>query len=87
MRNASHRDHGWHRQAVTLVGVLAVAVVILLTSGRAAIAADPLASMGVVTTERGKEAPDFTLPDPEEKRKGLRDFRGKVVVLTFFTTW
>jgi cytochrome oxidase Cu insertion factor (SCO1/SenC/PrrC family) len=70
-----------------LATVFAVAVVVLLTSGRAAIAADPLATMGVALAERGKEAPDFTLPDPEGKRMSLRDFRGMVVVLTFFTTW
>jgi len=50
-------------------------------------AADPLATMGVALAERGKEAPDFVLPDPEGKRVSLRDFRGKAVLLTFFTTW
>jgi peroxiredoxin len=63
-----------------------VGVAILITSGPAG-AADPLAAMRVVLTERGKEVPDFTLPDPEGNHVGLRDFRGKVVLLTFFTTW
>jgi cytochrome oxidase Cu insertion factor (SCO1/SenC/PrrC family) len=35
----------------------------------------------------GKPARDFALPDPEGKSRGLREFRGKVVLLTFFTTW
>jgi hypothetical protein len=34
----------------------------VLSFGVPVMAADPLATMGVVTTERGKEAPDFTLP-------------------------
>jgi peroxiredoxin len=43
--------------------------------------------MGVVLTERGTEPPDLALPDPDGKRMGLPDLRGKVVLLTFFTTW
>ena len=70
-----------------MLSLLAVTVMVLFRSGVAGMTADPLATMGVVTTERGKEAPNFTLPDADGKRMGLRDFRGKVVVLTFFTTW
>ncbi|MDL1969932.1 MAG: TlpA family protein disulfide reductase [Candidatus Desulfofervidaceae bacterium] len=32
-------------------------------------------------------APDFTLPDLNGHKISLSDFRGKVVVLDFFTTW
>jgi cytochrome oxidase Cu insertion factor (SCO1/SenC/PrrC family) len=70
-----------------LVILAGIAVFPLLTSSGAAGTADPLAAMQVVLTERGKEAPEFALPDPEGKRVSLRDFRGKVVLLTFFTTW
>jgi peroxiredoxin Q/BCP len=30
------------------------------------------------------KAPDFTLPDQDEKNTSLKDFRGKTVVLYFF---
>ena len=32
-------------------------------------------------------APDFTLPDPQDKPVSLSSFRGKVVLLDFFETW
>ena len=35
----------------------------------------------------GKVAPDFTLPDLNEKDIRLSDFRGKVVFLNFWATW
>jgi peroxiredoxin Q/BCP len=30
------------------------------------------------------KAPDFTLPDQDEKSTSLKDFRGKTLVLYFF---
>ncbi len=30
------------------------------------------------------KAPDFTLPDQDEKATALKDFRGKTLVLYFF---
>ncbi|MGH7205755.1 MAG: TlpA disulfide reductase family protein [Nitrospiraceae bacterium] len=35
----------------------------------------------------GKVAPDFNLPDLNEKEIRLSDFRGKVVFLNFWATW
>ncbi|HDD45347.1 MAG TPA: TlpA family protein disulfide reductase [Candidatus Desulfofervidus auxilii] len=32
-------------------------------------------------------APDFTLPDLKGDKISLSDFRGKIVILEFFTTW
>ncbi len=72
------------RRALFQVFLAAGMGLVPMSPGRAA---DPLSVMQVVLTERGREAADFTLPDPEGKRMGLRDFRGKVVLLTFFTTW
>lgn len=87
MGDAAKRDREWLLKVGGLASLFAVAVLVLPTSDMAEGAADPLAAMQVVLAERGKEAPDFALSDPEGKRMGLRDFRGKVVLLTFFTTW
>ncbi len=37
-----------------------------------------------MTTELGKQAPDFTLPDQNGNEVSLSDFRGKHVVLYFY---
>ncbi len=35
----------------------------------------------------GKSAPDFSLPDLQGRKIGLRQFRGKIVFLNFWATW
>lgn len=87
MPSGTDRDHGWRLHVGLPASLAALAVLALLASGVPGVADDPLAAMEVLLAERGKEASDFTLPDPEGKRVSLRDFRGKVVLLTFFTTW
>lgn len=44
-------------------------------------------AFGVLTTEQGREAPNFTLKDLAGKVHRLKDYRGKVVLLGFGATW
>jgi hypothetical protein len=48
---------------------------------------DHLAPMGVVRMKEMHDAPDFILSDLEGKKRSLRDFKGKFVMLNFWATW
>ena len=49
---------------------------------------DPLfAALGLVRPIEPSEALDFTLPDLEGRPVRLREFRGKLVLLSFWATW
>ncbi len=48
---------------------------------------DPMRAAGVFRLKEKKSAPEFALEDMEGKRVRLADFRGKVVLLNFWTTW
>lgn len=53
-------------------------------------AKDPATNGPIVTPKRakiGSVAPDFRLPDLDGKPVALSQFRGRVVVLTFFASW
>lgn len=46
-----------------------------------------LLPLGTSSVKPGSEAPNFALPDVQERRVRLSDFRGKVVLLDFWATW
>ncbi|HZS04383.1 MAG TPA: redoxin domain-containing protein [Blastocatellia bacterium] len=64
------------RSLITLMTAIALSTSLLLMAGRAGSAALPI----------GQPAPDFTLKDLSGKTYSLKDYRGKVVVVGFFST-
>jgi len=48
---------------------------------------DYLTQMGVVKLDQKTDAPNFVLPDLEGRKRTLRDFQGKFVMLNFWATW
>jgi cytochrome oxidase Cu insertion factor (SCO1/SenC/PrrC family) len=44
-------------------------------------------ALGIMTTERGREAPDVSLTDSRGKVHRLREYQGRVVLLGFGATW
>jgi len=48
---------------------------------------DTFSDFGVIRPKEGKTAPSFSLKDLEGRTVSLEDFRGKVVLLSFWATW
>jgi cytochrome oxidase Cu insertion factor (SCO1/SenC/PrrC family) len=65
---------------------LVVATLALLIAGRAGAAPD-FASLQVQPYQRPKPAPALALSSLDGRTVRLEDFRGKVVLLSFWATW
>jgi cytochrome oxidase Cu insertion factor (SCO1/SenC/PrrC family) len=48
---------------------------------------DPLSAAGVLKFKEKISAPEFVTTDIEGNRVNLKNYRGKVVLLDFWTTW
>jgi peroxiredoxin len=59
----------------------------LLTAAAGPAEAKHLAALGAVELREPLAAPDFSLPTLSGEPAGVRDHRGKVVLLTFWATW
>jgi cytochrome oxidase Cu insertion factor (SCO1/SenC/PrrC family) len=60
---------------------------VVAAAGPAATAGPDFGAMQVQPYEPPKPAPAFALPDLDGKTVRLEDFRGKVLLLFFWTTW
>jgi hypothetical protein len=48
---------------------------------------DYLGNFGVYRFDIKDDAPGFTLPDLAGRKRALRDFQGKLIMLNFWATW
>jgi peroxiredoxin len=69
-----------------LKGITAFGLIIFFIYGSAG-ASDPFTEMGVIRPRVRVEAPAFNLRDINGVRRGLTDFKGKVILLNFWATW
>jgi cytochrome oxidase Cu insertion factor (SCO1/SenC/PrrC family) len=69
-----------------LLFVFVIAAVLLFFSSNA-LSDNPLSAAGFLNFKEKKAAPDFTLRDLEDHPIRLESFKGKVVLLYFWTTW
>ncbi len=68
--------------------ILLASPVSVLGAGRETLHLDSgLEALGFIKLQNDPKAPDFTLQDVSGNSVRLADLRGKVVFLTFWTTW
>ncbi|CBE68329.1 exported protein of unknown function [Candidatus Methylomirabilis oxygeniifera] len=74
--------------ALALGCILLASPTSVLSAGRETLHLDSeLESLGFIKLQNDPKAPDFTLQDVSGKSVRLADHRGKIVFLTFWTTW
>jgi hypothetical protein len=71
---------------LTWIAGLMIAPLMIAAMGPAQVAEDPFVSMAVQRPAQLEPAPDLALPSLEGETVRLKDFRGKAVLLGFFTT-
>ncbi len=62
-------------------------VTVLLPFSSNALSGNPLSAAGIQEFKGKKAAPDFILKDLQDRPIRLDAFKGKVVMLYFWTTW
>lgn len=78
---------------LAVLGMLSVGFTLAISAphawaGRAPVSLEgALEALGFIVLKNDLSAPDFTLQDPFGQSIRLADQRGKVVFLTFWTTW
>ena len=74
------------KKTVILLFILTIAAV-LFSFPTVAVSKDPLSAAGFLSFRNKEKAPDFMLHDVNETPTELGAFRGKIVLLYFWTTW
>jgi cytochrome oxidase Cu insertion factor (SCO1/SenC/PrrC family) len=74
------------RRALIALGVVASGMVAAAGRGTPS-AAGPLTGLGVLRPGAAAPAPDPAFRDLDGRQARLAEFRGRPLLLTFFTTW
>ncbi len=75
------------KNAMKRIAVLMVALFVIIPVTQTMAANDPFLDAGFMKARKQIVALDFTLEDVEGRHIQFADFRGKVVLLFFWTTW
>ncbi|MBI2883128.1 MAG: redoxin domain-containing protein [Candidatus Methylomirabilis oxyfera] len=88
-KNRQHLKKCAGRLTALVLGCILLAFpVIVLGASRATLHLDSgLEALGFIKLQNDPNAPDFTLQDVSGESVRMADYRGKVVFLTFWTTW
>ncbi|MBC8440913.1 MAG: redoxin domain-containing protein [Deltaproteobacteria bacterium] len=70
-----------------LTAILMIAIFTIIPLSKTLAAKDPFLDVGFIQAREQIPALNFTLEDLDGKQVQFTDFRGKVVLLFFWTTW
>ena len=87
IENATRLSTSTKRTSAFAVAILILFLFLAVTEHPLAAEVDYLEKLGVMRIKEKVDAPAFTLPDLLGKKRSLKDFKGKFVMLNFWATW
>lgn len=87
IENVTRLSTSTKRTGVFIVTILSFFLLLAVTERPLAAEVDYLEKLGVMRIKEKADAPAFTLPDLLGKKRSLKDFKGKFVMLNFWATW
>ena len=87
IENVTRLSTSTKRTGVFTVTILSLFLLLAVTERPLTAEVDYLEKLGVMRIKEKADAPAFTLPDLLGKKRSLKDFKGKFVMLNFWATW
>ena len=75
------------KTSACVIAILSLFFLLAVTEHSLTAEVDYLEKLGVMRIKEKGDAPTFTLPDLLGKKRSLKDFKGKFVMLNFWATW
>jgi cytochrome oxidase Cu insertion factor (SCO1/SenC/PrrC family) len=85
IKNYSAKQHKMKK--VLLMFVIFIIWALFALSESVHSTTDPISAAGVLKFKEKISAPEFVITDIEGNRVDLKNYRGKVVLVMFWTTW
>ncbi len=87
IENVTKLSTSTKRTGAFAIAILSLFLLLAVTERLLAAEVDYLEKLGVMRIKEKVDAPAFTLPDLLGKKRSLKDFKGKFVMLNFWATW
>ena len=87
IENVTKLSTSTKRTSAFAIAILSLFLLLAVTEHPLAAEVDYLEKLGVMRIKEKVDAPAFTLPDLLGKKRSLKDFKGKFVMLNFWATW
>ena len=87
IENVTRPSTSTKRISAFTVAILSLFLLLAVKESPLTAEVDYLEKLGVMRIKEKVDAPAFTLPDLLGKKRSLKDFKGKFVMLNFWATW